>query len=865
MARRATVEIGVRTFLDRFREIVEVCRDRPAVVHNSRTITYGQLDRCSNALAATLVRAGVGPDVIVGLLIDRTPDLLIALLGIMKAGGAYVPLDPTLPSARLAYMVSDAGAALVVSSTRIGPVVPPEVRRIDVDDREDADPPSVALKSEHRAYVLYTSGSTGAPKAVEITHASIANLIEAFRDEPGLTTRDRVLAHSAISFDISIIELWLPLVSGATIVLPPAADGRDPRALARLIAREQITFVCGTPSFFRLLLDAGWRDGQGRTVFSGGEPMSRELTDALIETGAAVWNIYGPTETTVWTTAWHARKGEPIVVGRPIRSTQVHILDPSLNPVPAGEVGEICISGAGLARGYLNRPALTTEKFLPHPLAGPPDGRLYRTGDLGRLRGRDIEILGRVDRQIKIDGFRIEPGEIESALASHPKVRQAIVRALERGPGDVRLVAYIVHGAEGPPSGEELLALAKRRLPTHMIPASFVMLQAAPLTAHGKVDYAALPAPDWSRATVGSRISTPRTATERRLLEMWRGVLGLDSVGVDDDFFDIGGRSRLGATLFARIDRELGVRLPLATLFEAPTIATLARVIDAVEGRAEAVEDTAADGIDKRTPISWNTLVAIRATGCQAPLFFVHPVGGNVLVYRELIGHIDPSVPCFGLQAIGLDGVRAPLSSVEEMAERYVSEIQKQQARGPYRLCGYSFGGLVAYAMAARLRASGEAVELLALIDTPFPDWETFDQGAQAQPAPPGNPVNPTLARARRHASSVRRLGLGGYLRAVTADRRQRVSGSKQDPVRAANLAAAARYIPPPYDGSLIYFRAAADTPAGDRRACWRGVVPGMVMIDVDGRHADLRNEPGVQGIAREINARLVDQSTTAT
>jgi amino acid adenylation domain-containing protein len=865
MARRVTVEMGVRTFLDRFREIVEVCRDRPAIVQDSRTITYSQLDRCSNALAATLVRAGIGPDVIVGLLVDRTPDLLIALLGILKAGGAYVPLDPTLPPARLAYMIDDAGAALVVSSARIGPVVPPEVRRIDVDERQDANPPSVALKAEHRAYVLYTSGSTGAPKAVEITHASIANLIDAFRDEPGLTTRDRVLAHSAISFDISIIELWLPLVFGATIVLPPAADDRDPRALARLIAREQITFVCGTPSFFRLLLDAGWRDGQGRTVFSGGEPMSRELTDALIDTGAAVWNIYGPTETTVWTTAWHARKGEPIVVGRPIRNTQVHILDPSLNPVPAGDVGEICISGAGLARGYLNRPALTTEKFLRHPLAGPPDGRLYRTGDLGRLRGRDIEVLGRVDRQIKIDGFRIEPGEIESALARHPRVRHAIVRAVERGPGDVRLVAYIVHGSWEPPAIEELLALSKRRLPTHMLPASFVMLQATPLTAHGKVDYAALPAPDWSRATVGSPISTPRTATERRLLEMWRGVLGLGVIGVDDDFFDIGGRSRLGAALFARIDRELGVRLPLATLFEAPTIATLARVIDAVEGKAEKVEDTAADSLGKRTPISWNTLVAIRATGCQAPLFFVHPVGGNVLVYRELIGHIDPSVPCFGLQATGLDGVRAPLSSVEEMAERYVSEIQKHQARGPYRLCGYSFGGLVAFAMGARLRASGEAVEFLALIDTPFPDWATVDPGAQAQPAAPGNPLNPTLARARRHASSFRRLGLGGYIRAITGDRRQRGSRSEQDPVRAANLAAAARYIPPPYDGSLIYFRAAADTPAGDRRGCWRSVAPGMVMIDVDGRHADLRYEPGVQVIAREINARLVYQSTSAT
>jgi amino acid adenylation domain-containing protein len=850
MRSHATVELPVRTFLDRFREVLELCRERPAIVQDSIAITFDQLDRRSNALAHALARAGVGPDVVVGLLFDRSPDLLIALLGILKAGGAYVPLDPALPSARLAYMIDDASAAVVVSSSRIGPVVPPQVRRIDVDAREvggeAGDPPSVALRPEHRAYVLYTSGSTGAPKAVEITHASIANLIEAFRHEPGLAIRDRVLAHSAISFDISIIELWLPLVCGATIVLASAADRRDPRALASLIAREQITFVSGTPSFFRLLLEAGWRDGKGTTVFCGGEPMSRELMDALLDTGAAVWNIYGPTETTVWMTAWYARRGEPIVVGRPIRDTQVHILDASLNPVPEGEVGEVCISGAGLARGYLNRPALTAEKFLRHPLGGPPDGRLYRTGDLGRLQGGDIQILGRLDRQIKVDGFRIEPGEIESTLASHPRVRQAIVRALTRAPGDVRLVAYILQKPSEPPSRDELLALSKRRLPAHMVPAAFVMLDAMPLTPHGKVDDAALPTPDWRRATASSHTAPPRSATERRLREMWRDVLGLDDVGIDEDFFDVGGRSRLGATLFARIERELGVRLPLATLFEARTIATLARMIDDVG-------DGDDDKSGTRTPLSWDTVVAMRATGSQSPLFFVHPVGGNVLVYRDLIGHIDPSVPCFGLQAIGLDGVRLPLSSVEEMAEQYVRAIQEHQARGPYRLCGYSFGGLVAFAMAARLRASNETVELLVLIDTPFPDWAP----AGPQRTSLRNRVNPTLARARRHASSVRRLGLGGYVRAVTGDRRQRTSDSEREPVRAANLRAAVRYIPPPYDGNVLYVRAAADAPANDRREGWRGVAPHIVIVDVNGRHADLRDEPGVQVVAREINARL--------
>jgi amino acid adenylation domain-containing protein len=851
MSSHSAVEVRTRTFLDRFQETVEFCPDRSAIVQGSSALTYRQLDQRSNAVAHVLVRAGVAPDSLVGLSVDRRPDMLVVLLGILKAGAAYVPLDPGLPAARLAYMIGDAKPAVVVSDAAMASDAPAGARHLrighDLDLRDEADaPPEIPCRPEHRGYVLYTSGSTGAPKGVEISHASIANLIDAFLEQPGLGAGDRVLAHTAFSFDISIIELWLPLAAGAEIVLVPAPENRDGHALVEAIARHGVTFVTGTPSFFRVLLDAGWRDGRGVTVFCGGEPMSRPLANALLATGAVVWNIYGPTEITVWCSASRVTDRDPIVVGRPIRNVQMHILDPSMQPVGDGEIGEVCIGGAGLARGYLNRPALTAERFVPHPLAAPPDGRLYRSGDAARMRGSDFEIVGRLDRQVKIDGFRIEPGEIESALARHVGVSHAIVQAIDRSPGDRRLAAYIVHGSNPPPEVDDLLALARAHLPAHMVPSAFVMLPRAPLTPHGKLDYDALPPPDWRRtsasASGAATVAPPRSATERRLLDIWREILGLDIIGVDENFFDSGGRSRLGAAMFARIERDFGVRLPLATLFSAPTIATLAAAIDEAAARR---------------PVSWETVVRIRPGGRDLPIFFVHPVGGNVITYRELARHIDVDVPCFGLQAVGLDGVRTPLTSVEKMADLYVRDVRSAQPRGPYRLCGYSFGGLVAFAMAARLRAQGADVELLALIDTNFPDGAPAVARAHARSGIVRG-LYASLFRARRHAASLRRLGAAGYVRAIAASREDDdVDMDSNERVRAANLRAAARYIPAAYDGPVIYFRAADDRTPGDRRASWRLVAPAIEVVNIAGTHADLRSEPQVQVVAQVLNAHL--------
>ena len=829
--------------------MVEVYPGRSALIQGATTLTYAQLDQRSNAVARVLTANGARPEALVGLLMDRSPDLLIGLLAILKTGAAYVPLDPSAPAERQATMLDDCRPVLVLTRASLVDLVPSGVGRMCIDTDpllrgEAAEPPDVDIRAEHRAYVLYTSGSTGTPKGVEITHGALANLIESFLIAPGLTATDCVLAHVTLSFDVSIIELLLPLTAGARIVLAAAPDNRDGRALVMLMTNHGVTFITGTPSFFRLLLGAGWTNAAGVTVFCGGEAMSRELADELLAIVATLWNAYGPTETTVWSSCWRVTAAGPIVIGDPILNTDLHILDSNLRPVPRGTIGELCIGGAGLARGYLNQPSLTAAKFPHHALGTAHDGRLCRTGDEARrLDDGGIELLGRVDRQIKIDGFRIEPGEIESALSTHAAVEHAIVQAIDKAPGDTRLVAYIVHGANQPPREADLIAHARRMLPLHMVPSAFVMIERAPLTPNGKLDSRALPAPDWRRVGSGQASAPPESPIQHRLAAMWLEILGLDRIGVDDNFFDIGGRSRLGAALFARIEREFGVRMPLATLFESPTIAQLEEAIErSLRGEAK----------------DWDALVAIRPGGSRLPLFFIHPVGGNVLAYRDLIAHIDRDVPCYGLQAIGLDGRRAPLTSVEAMAERYLRDIRSIQQRGPYRVCGFSFGGLVAFEIARLLRAAGEDIGLLALLDTDFPECTaTFGTHMPARFTVFRRWIHPALQRMRRHLSSLRRLGPAGYLRATVSKPASHTEQDRINQVQAANLRAALDYIPRHYDGTVTYFRADDAASNDDRRDHWGSVAASIDVIPVSGGHSAVRLGDQAAMVAREISDRL--------
>ncbi|WP_064746519.1 non-ribosomal peptide synthetase [Lysobacter antibioticus] len=549
-----------------------------AVEQGDIRLSYAQLDAQADAVARALAARGIGRGDLVGLLVERTPRMLAALLGTLKAGAAYVPMDPAYPAERLGFMLEDAAMRTVLGERELLARLPSAQATLALEDALAAPGegrPAGAPQADDLAYVIFTSGSTGRPKGVQIPHRAALNFLASVAREPGLDRGDALCAVTTLSFDIAVLELLLPLSVGARIVLADRETATDGLALARLLESSRSTVMQATPATWRMLLDAGWRAPAGLRLLCGGEALPRELADRLLADGAQLWNLYGPTETTVWSALERVRSDGAICVGRPMANTQIYVVDRALRPVPAGVPGELLIGGLGVARGYLGRPQLTAEKFVPDPFGATPGARLYRTGDLARWRrdGR-LEVLGRIDHQIKLRGFRIELGEIEAVLAEHPSVHQAVAICREDRPGDQRLVAYAVARAGQRIDVEALRALAKRRLPDYMLPSAWVALEAMPLTPNGKVDRRALPAPDAAaEAAAGERYVAPRNAEEETLAALWAETLGRERVGIEDDFFALGGHSLLATRLLSRINQSFAVQATLRALFEAPTVA----------------------------------------------------------------------------------------------------------------------------------------------------------------------------------------------------------------------------------------------------------------------------------------------------
>lgn len=697
-------------FYQLFEAQVSRTPDAVALLFEGREWSYGELNRRANQLAHRLRDCGVGPDVVVPVFLERSPDLLISLLAVMKAGGAYLPLVPGLPIRRLAAMIEASHAAVLITDSTLFGGLPQHQLPVVCLDREaealarlpEANPWPLS-GPEHLVYVLFTSGSTGQPKGVEIEHRALVNFLRSMQQEPGMTRRDVLVALTPLSFDIAGLELYLPLLVGAKIVLANRQQAMDGAWLQRELDHGAVTMLQATPATWRMILQFGWKGGRGVKVLCGGEALPRELAQELLSRAGSVWNVYGPTETTIWSTLERIRHTDrTISLGRPIANTQVYVLDFNREPVPVGIPGELYIGGMGLARGYRGQPQLTAERFVSNPFR--PGERFYRTGDQVKwLPDGRLDYVGRIDHQVKLRGFRIELGEIESVLGNDSTVKQAVVIVREDVPGDKRLVAY-VSPRDGSACDPSSLRRALREvLPDYMVPAAIVPLSEFPLTPNGKVDRASLPSPSAEPEHDGVQAIEPRNRVELQLVAIWEQVLGITPIGVRDNFFSLGGYSLLALRMFSAIEQTFGKRLPMAVLFQAPTIEQLADVL-----------------ADEGCTVRWRSLVAIQPEGKRPPLFTVPGVGGNVLVFARLAKLLGDDQPFYGLQARGLDGKEKPFMRVEEMAAHYIEEIRSVQPRGPYFIGGTCTGGLAAYEIAQQLTAQGEEV-ILAVMESWHP------------------------------------------------------------------------------------------------------------------------------------------------
>jgi amino acid adenylation domain-containing protein len=832
--------------------------DAAAVLDEHGSISYAELEQRSDALSSELQRRGAGPGDRVAVYLERGGIVPVALLAVLKTGAAYVPIDPRYPAARIEQVLEDARPRLILTQNALLALLPEALRTLAVccDAASEATPFRCAeLRPEMAAYVIYTSGSTGRPKGVEVSHGGLSNFLRSMSDRPGLTARDRLLSVTTVAFDISGLELFLPLINGASVYVASSDAAADGARLRELVETSSVTIMQATPATWKLLIEAGFTGKAGFKILCGGEALPRDLASQLLQRADSVWNMYGPTETTIWSTVQQVQPGEePIPIGSPILHTPIYVLDKHRELAPLGALGEIYIGGAGVANGYLHRPDLTQERFFSDPFAGRAGARIYRTGDLGKLRSDgSLEYLGRADQQIKLRGFRIEPGEIEAVLKQQSLVKDAVVVTREDQPGDVRLVAYYLRHAGSPPNAEEasvLRAALARRLPEYMVPSALVALSAFPETPNGKLDRKRLPAPASTDLARAETFVAPRDELETSLEALWRDVLGGAPVGVHDNFFSIGGHSLLAVRLLSRVRKTLAIDLSVAALMKGPTIGLMAEQIRRLESAREH-----AIGPDQEHSF----LIPVRERKSEPRLFCVHGAGGDALALREIGERVGANLSFYALQTRGVDGKSDPFTTIEDMAQAYLEEVREVQPTGPYHLSGYCGGGVVAFEMANRLRAAGESVATLALLDSHRPGSTS---------------ASPRLHRFRDGFAStgVRYL----LTRAVAFVRRELtfanarlsifVHRALRQPVPHelrgywliwAFFRAEARYRPRVYPGRVTLFRpsdAGIRASDGGPEFGWAGFASeGVQVEEIPGNHDTLLREPHVAVLAQKL------------
>ena len=677
-----------------------------AIKHNGDGITYRELETASNQIASFFKSAGYGSGDVIAVAMDRSIGMSVCLLAIMKAGAGYLPVDPNLPFERVEFIMNDSATRVLIisgnyvekykkhSSTLIFEDI--WAMRSGFANERPAEP-----IIDNLAYILYTSGSTGQPKGVAVTHRNFLNLLQSIQKEPGIAADDKMLGITTMSFDISELESFGPLISGAQLIILDTEIAKDGRALAEFIEAEGLSIVQATPFTWKMMLEYGWEKHLPIKAFCGGEAMSRELAGKLIARCNEVWNMYGPTETTIYSVIKKVTDNtQPITIGKPIDNTQVYILDENLNEVPYGAEGELYIGGTGVARGYVNRDQLTASKFIADKFSGVEGARIYRTGDLGKwLDNGEILCLGRIDHQIKIRGYRIETEEIITQLKQQAKIKDAYVIVYEDAVQNQRLVAYLAPKTIITNNDiKNFKNRLKEVLPDYMVPTDYVVIPFIPVMTNGKIDRNALPSPELGKNV--AEYVAPVTELEKSITDIWMANIGIKHIGTNDDFFNLGGNSLLAAKTMMQIEKITGTRIPLATIFKNPTIKQLAAVINN----------------PNQSP--YKSLVEIKPGGSKLPLYIVHGIGLNVLNFRSMVMKLDADQPVYGLQSLGLTDKSQPAEDMRVIAAAYNDEILMHNPDGPYLIAGYSFGGYIAYEMVRQLKEKGKEVALLILFDT---------------------------------------------------------------------------------------------------------------------------------------------------
>jgi amino acid adenylation domain-containing protein len=834
-----------------FESQVKKTPNNVAVIFEDQSLTYQELNNRANQLAHYLHQKGILAEDFVAVCVSRGFEMLISLLAVMKVGGAYVPVDPDYPKERVNLMLEDCCPRFIITQKsleeKIQSAKMPSDRYVFIDEQHNIQAQSIDnlsfnIKSNQLFYCIYTSGSTGKPKGVLVEHRSVVNLLIAMQSEIQLNATDKLLAVTPMSFDISGLEFYLPLIIGASVVIADRKTTQDGMLLKEVLEEQSITVLQATPMLWKILIEAGWKGNNSLKALCGGEALPQTLVEQLLPCVSQLWNVYGPTETTIWSTIFAIRtvgSDHVLPIGKPISNTQTYVLNSDYQPVPVGMIGELYIGGEGLARGYLKQNEITNQRFITHHFDDGTVIRLYRTGDLVRwLPEGQLEYLGRNDDQIKMNGFRIELGEIQSALKKHPAVKEACVIVNKMENCKQWLSAFFVENLNVSVEPDSLRKLLKYSLPSHCIPSEFIKIDKLPLTINGKIDKKALEkvAADNSLQKEPNGSQSPQNEIEKILIEIWQQVLSVRLIGIKDNFFELGGHSLTALQTLSEINKAFNVHLTVRTIFENPMLCDVALAIKRQQSDNKTLSLIAKqkNHIDKN-----NCLIPLKPDGKKTPLFLIHPIGGTVFWYIPLVKYFDPDRPLYAIQDPGIDSSHIPFDDVQEMAHFYLDLVKIIQPKGPYLLGGASAGGNISVEMAHQLKMRNESVDFIGLLDA----WSIYPESLQ------NSEFFESVMR-RQYQCLHSEFIAKGVTQADSLIELQ-LRRSKMNHC----------YIPPHLQMPLNLFKAEVILPLfktiESATNHWKGYSPEIITYQVPGDHETMFQEPNITVLANYLNLCL--------